>query len=75
MRTELVRVLPEGAHDEDNPVLLKKCFYCGNQDEGSFESLGVILISLNNFENRLQKLHVQESQSEEPAKKFKYWHH
>ena len=69
MRTELVRVLPEGAHDEDNPVLLKKCFYCGNQDEGSFESLGVILISSS------QKLHIQESRSEEPAKKFKYWHH
>ena len=33
MRTELVRVLPEGAHDEDNPVLPSKCFYCGHSDQ------------------------------------------
>ena len=34
MRTELVRVLPEGSHDEDNPVLPSKCFYCGLNDQG-----------------------------------------
>jgi len=33
MRTELVRVLPEGSHDEDNPVLPSKCFYCGLNDQ------------------------------------------
>merc|ERR1712241_363746 len=32
MRTELVRVLPEGVHDEDNPVLPSKCFYCGHSE-------------------------------------------
>lgn len=33
MRTELIRVLPQGLHDEDDPVLPGKCFYCGTENE------------------------------------------
>lgn len=33
MRSELVRVIPTGLHDEDSPVLRLICFFCGEKEE------------------------------------------